>query len=118
MRKTFRGAIENALRLFGALEEVIYLRRGSDPDLESLTQMQGEFVNQLEMTGVGDGNGESSLVNLERHEVVTEHQFRRYAADEFGLYVLLAKVEKWTAVTPGKFACALDFGGVIQIFSD
>ena len=91
---------------------------GSDLDLKALTEVQGQFVNQLEMTGVGDSDGESGIVKLERHKVVAEHQFRRNAADEFRLYGLLAEVEKGTAITGGEFAGALNFGGVIQIFSD
>ena len=116
--EAFGCAIENSLRLFGMFQKVIDLRRGSDPDLEALTQMQGEFVDQLEMTGVGDGNGESGFVNFQGHEIVAEHQFRRNATDKFRFYGLLAEIEKRTPVTRGKLPGALDFGGFVEAFSD
>src|SRR6202007_237640 len=50
----------------------------------------------------GGGDGQHVVVDLEGHEVVSEHQVRGDAANEFGIDALLAEVDKCVAVTLGK----------------
>ena len=55
--KGFGGLFENALRLFGALEDVADLAGGGDLDGKFFAEKQLQFVGQGNLTRLGHGNG-------------------------------------------------------------
>src|SRR5262249_34904506 len=88
------GLLENALRLFGALEQVADLTGSGNTNGELFSEKQRQFVAEKNLTGVCDSDGQGVALRFEGNKVVAEHQVRRNAAEEFGIDALLAEVDK------------------------
>ena len=89
-REGFRGLLEDALGLLGALEDVADLLCGGHLDGQLLSEQQGKFVAEQYQAGIRDGDGERIVLHFERNEVVAEHQVRGNGAEKFGIDALLA----------------------------
>jgi hypothetical protein len=53
------GLIEHALGLLGALQQIADLRSGGDFDLQALAEQQRKLVGELQLAGIGHGDGQS-----------------------------------------------------------
>ena len=60
-REAFGDFFEDALGLFGLLEQVGDLGGGGDFDAELLVEQEAEFVDGVEVAGVGEGDFEGSV---------------------------------------------------------
>ncbi len=100
-REAFGDFFEDALRLLGFLEEVGNLGGGRHLDAEFLVQQQAEFVDRVEVARVGEGDFEGSVLRLEGHEVVTEHQVDGNGAEKVVLDGAVAEVDEFAAVAKG-----------------
>ncbi len=113
-RETFGGLVEDALRLLGALQEVVDLRGGGDFYLEALIQEKRELVGLLQLAGIGDGYDEGAVVALEWYKFVAKHHFRGDAAEKLGVDALFAKIDERAAITLGEAAGLISLGGVVR----
>src|SRR5579871_100701 len=117
-RERFGGLFEDALRLFGSLEQVANLARSGNFDGELFAEEQLKFVGKCNLAGFGNGDRENVVVHLERNEVVAEHQVGLNGAEEFRIDALFAQIHKRETVTFGKpagmFALVLLFGAEVR----
>ena len=106
-RQPFRCFVEDALGLLGLLEQIGDLREGGDAGDEAGAEEAGDLVEDHELGGVGDGDGEAALVLLERHEVVAEHHVDGDGLEELVLDFEVFQVDELGVVAAGEDAGAL-----------
>ena len=110
-REAFGDLFEDALGLLGLLEEVGDLGGGGDFDAELLVEEEAEFVDGVEVAGIGEGDFEGSVLRLEGHEVVTEHEVDGDGAEEVVLDGAVAEVDEFAAIAGGDGAGFGELGG-------
>src|SRR5258708_1142662 len=71
--KRFRGLLEDALRLFGALQQVANLFCRGHPGSQFFPQQQRQFVAKQHQAGIGRRNHEHVVALFDGHEIVAEH---------------------------------------------
>ena len=81
-REPFGDFFQHALRLLGLLQQLGNLRERGDFDAQLLVQQQGQFVDQVEVPRIGQGDVERAVLRVQRHEVVAEHQVHGDGAEE------------------------------------
>jgi len=67
--KGFGGLLQNALRLFGALEQVRDLTASGNFDGKLLAQEQRKLIAHLHLAGIGGGDGKHVVVGFQRDKV-------------------------------------------------
>ena len=75
-------SFQDALRLLGLLEQLGNLRERGDFDAQLLVEQQGQFVDQVEVPRIRQGDVERAVLRVQRHEVVAEHQIHRNGAEK------------------------------------
>ena len=65
----------------------------------------------LRLRGIGEGDFERSVLRLERHEVVAEHEVDGDGAEEVVLDGAVAEVDEFAAIAGGDGLGFGDFGG-------
>ena len=100
-REAFGDFLEDALRLLGLLEELGNLREGGDFDAQLLVEQQRQFVDQVEIPRIGEGDIEGSVLRVQGHEVVTEHQVHGDGAEEIVIDAGFAQIDVLAAVARG-----------------
>ena len=111
-REAFGDFIENALRLLGLFEQVGDLRERRHFDVQLLIDEDGEFVNKVEVSRIGEGNVERAVARLQRHKVVAEHQIHWHGAEKVVVDAHFFKVHELAAVAGCGQSCfihLLDF---------
>ena len=108
-RETFGDLFEDALRLFGLLEQIGNLGGGGDLDAQFLVEQQAEFVDGVEIAGIGEGDFERSVLRLEGHEIVTEHQVDGDGAEKVVVDGAVAQIDELAAIADGD---SLGLGGL------
>ncbi len=113
--EAFGGMVKDALGLFGVLQQRSPILRGGRhvASLQAFAQVQREFVGELELRGIGDGDGQRATMRLQGHKIVAKQQFRGNAADQFRIERLQAKIHEWAAIAHGKLPGAFHFRGAI-----
>ena len=81
-REAFGHFFENALRLLGLLEQVRNLRKRRNLHPQLLAEQHRQLIDQAEVTGIGQRDFEGSVIGLNRHEIVTEHQVDRDGVEQ------------------------------------
>ena len=61
-REAFAGFFQHALRLLGLLEDVADLRQGGNLGEDALAQQQADLVDHHQLAGIGDGDGQPSVL--------------------------------------------------------
>src|ERR1035437_3240098 len=74
--------LQHALRLLGLLEQFRNLREGGDFDAQLLVEKQGQFIDQVEVPRIGEGDIERAVLRMQRHEIVAEHEIHGDGAEE------------------------------------
>ena len=110
-REAFGDFFEDALRLLGLLEKVGDLGGGGDLDAQLLVEQEAEFVDGVEVARIGEGDFERSVLGLEGHEVVAEHEVDGDGAEEVVIDGAVAEVDEFAAVAGGDGLGFGDFGG-------
>ena len=96
--EAFAGFVEDALRLFGLLEQVGDLRERGDARDDAVAKEAGDFVEHHEARGIADRDDEHIGLLFDGHEVVAEHQFHRNGAEEVVLDLEVFEINKFGAI--------------------
>ena len=64
-------------------------------------QHDGEFVDQIQVAGIGERDFESAVLDLDRDEVVAEHQVDRDGMEQVVIDALFPKVYEFAAIARG-----------------
>jgi hypothetical protein len=100
-RKSFAGVFQNALGLFGFLENLADLTQGGNFGDDTLAQQQADLINHHQLAGVRDGDGEPAIFRLfQRHEVIAEHQVDGNLLEQVVMQLEIVQVHKLAAIAP------------------
>ncbi len=114
-REAFGDFFEDALGLLGLLEQIGDLGKRGDFDAQLLAEQDGQLVDQAEVARIGQGDFERTVMGLNRHEIVPEHQVDRDGMEQVVIDAGFAKVDELVIVALGHGAGARGFlGGVYE----
>ena len=101
-REALGDLFQYALRLLGLLEHLGDLRECGDLDPQFLLQQQGQFVDQVEVAGIGEGDIQCAVLRVHGHEVVAEHQVHGNGAEQLVVDGSFPQVDVLVAVARGQ----------------
>src|ERR1039458_7339939 len=81
-REPLGDFLQHALRLFRLLEQFGDLREGGHLHTQFLVEQQRQFIDQVEIPRIGEGDIQRAVLRVQRHEVVAEHQIHGNGAEQ------------------------------------
>src|ERR1035437_9132754 len=93
--------LQHALRLLGLLEQFRNLREGGDFDAQLLVEQEGQFIDQVEIARIGEGDIERAVLRVQRHEIVAEHEIHGDGAEEIVIDARFPQIDILAAVARG-----------------
>src|SRR5262249_12891755 len=103
-RKVFAGFFQYALRLLTLFQDIADLRERCDAGDDTTAQVSADFVEQRQITGIGDGDDHAAVLGLlQRDEVVAEHEVHFDLAEQLMLDVEALQVYELAAIPARHF---------------
>ena len=103
------------MRLFRLLEDFADLRQGRNLGEDALAQQQADLVDHHQLAGIGDGNGQASVLGLvQGNEVIAEHQVHRDLFEQIVVQLEIVQVHELAAIAPGD---VLGLGQIVDVGS-
>ena len=113
-REALGHLFEHALGLLGLLEQVGDLRQRGYLDPQLFVEQQRQFVDQVEVARIGQGDIERAVLRPQRHEVVPEHQVHGDRPEQLVVDGAFPQIDVLAPVPRGHRARLLGFGGRIE----
>ena len=108
-RKALGDFLENALGLLGLFKKVGNLRERGHAHAQLLAEQHRQLVDQVQISRIGDGDFECSVLRLNRHKVVAEHQIDRDGVEQVVVDAGFFEVHKLVVIAGRQGARLGDF---------